>query len=275
VFKWTSGSNNILVDPGFLNSSGGDYHLSEDSPCIDAGLDSAVANEPLDVDNLTRILGSHVDLGAYEYVLPESKDFVSDTYKIRSHYWTLFSLPVRPVDPDPLMVLNEINLPKASLQYWRNDGTGDFQSYGATFGWTGPLERGHAYWLLDTDSTTDHSLSVKGYLPTSDFELAIPSHTDAPYWIMFGTPFSVNVACDNIQFTNPSIDSGNHSWLDASQLKMVSSKALGFDPVAQNYFTAGPSSTHPDISMFQPWYGYWLLVTNSGELTIKFPNPTP
>jgi parallel beta-helix repeat protein len=57
----------------------GDLHLKTGSPCIDKGSDAAVtvppfpadsSNQPLDLDGHARIVGAHVDLGAYEYAPP-------------------------------------------------------------------------------------------------------------------------------------------------------------------------------------------------------------
>ena len=53
-------SNDIVMDPGFVNESGGDYHLTASSPAIGAGIQ---ADQPaLDRDGRTR---SSADLGAY------------------------------------------------------------------------------------------------------------------------------------------------------------------------------------------------------------------
>jgi hypothetical protein len=85
---WT-GTGNVNVDPQFvaLGARGiegewidGDYRLSGASACIDAGSNSSLPADvldldgdgniaeqlPLDLDNETRILGTRVDMGAYE-----------------------------------------------------------------------------------------------------------------------------------------------------------------------------------------------------------------
>lgn len=73
------GEGNIDTDPqfaqtGYLNSGQsfieGDYHLVEESPCIDAG-DPAFAAAPdeTDIDGEPRVSGAKVDLGADELVL--------------------------------------------------------------------------------------------------------------------------------------------------------------------------------------------------------------
>jgi hypothetical protein len=56
------GEGNLDVDPSFW--AAGDYHLSGDSPAIDAGHRVGVVT---DLDNSFRYLGSAPDMGAYEW----------------------------------------------------------------------------------------------------------------------------------------------------------------------------------------------------------------
>jgi hypothetical protein len=80
-------TGNFGADPQFVRNPNlsattpdyGDLHLQTGSPCIDRGSDAAVtvppfpadsSNHPLDLDGKLRIVGTHVDLGAYEYVPP-------------------------------------------------------------------------------------------------------------------------------------------------------------------------------------------------------------
>jgi parallel beta-helix repeat protein len=61
------GQGNSSVDPLFVNRGGGNFHLMPGSPCVDAGDDPAVTAGEMDLDGKPRILGAHVDIGAYEY----------------------------------------------------------------------------------------------------------------------------------------------------------------------------------------------------------------
>ncbi|MCD4657987.1 MAG: PKD domain-containing protein [Planctomycetes bacterium] len=64
---FTPGSHgNLSSDPLFTNAAGGDYHLQNNSPCIDAG-DNALVPIGLttDLDGNARIVAT-VDMGAYE-----------------------------------------------------------------------------------------------------------------------------------------------------------------------------------------------------------------
>ena len=68
-FTVTSGVNNLTQPPQFANLAAGDYHLTAVSPCINAGNNSFIANAT-DLDGNLRIVGSVVDIGAYEFQSP-------------------------------------------------------------------------------------------------------------------------------------------------------------------------------------------------------------
>jgi hypothetical protein len=79
ISDWSDGGiGNISADPAFIDRDNGDYHLSVESPCIDAGGESPNFN---DVDfnlnprgvhsiNVPRGDGSGYDIGAFEYQGP-------------------------------------------------------------------------------------------------------------------------------------------------------------------------------------------------------------
>jgi len=78
IIRWTctaplpTGTGNISVDPLFEEGS---YHISSNSPCIDAGTNMDWMWTAFDFDGDPRINGTTVDMGAYEYI-PESTGFV-------------------------------------------------------------------------------------------------------------------------------------------------------------------------------------------------------
>jgi hypothetical protein len=65
------GPGNFTFDPMFANPSAGDFHLQSTSPCINAGNNSYVSLAN-DLDGNLRVVGSAVDVGAYEFQSPGS-----------------------------------------------------------------------------------------------------------------------------------------------------------------------------------------------------------
>jgi hypothetical protein len=66
-----SHGGNITNAPLFANLALGDFRLQSNSPCINAGNNSAVY-VATDLDGNPRIVGSTVDIGAYEFQTPAS-----------------------------------------------------------------------------------------------------------------------------------------------------------------------------------------------------------
>lgn len=64
----TDGTNNIRLNPLFVNANAGDYRLSTNSPCIDKGLNDKISGYATDLAGSERRIGASVDIGAYEYV---------------------------------------------------------------------------------------------------------------------------------------------------------------------------------------------------------------
>lgn len=68
---YTGGRSNIVGNPLFVNAPAGDYHLSTNSPCIDAGTN--LPSVTVDLDGVARPLDGNkdgtqaYDMGAYEY----------------------------------------------------------------------------------------------------------------------------------------------------------------------------------------------------------------
>lgn len=75
------GLGNIDADPCFVDAGGGDFRLSSDSPCIDAGDNSEPNLGATDMDGHPRIIDGDcndaevVDMGAYEFNYAYMGDF--------------------------------------------------------------------------------------------------------------------------------------------------------------------------------------------------------
>ncbi len=63
---YKNSTGNLAGDPLFLDATGGEYRLSPDSPCVDAGADYTKKTGKYDLDSGARKVGK-VDMGAYEF----------------------------------------------------------------------------------------------------------------------------------------------------------------------------------------------------------------
>jgi hypothetical protein len=82
---------NISRDPLFVDRAHGDFHLTAGSPCIDAGDDSLISIGQRDGDGRARIIGQHVDIGAYEFgaLGPRTMQDAIDALKVSGGLQTL------------------------------------------------------------------------------------------------------------------------------------------------------------------------------------------
>jgi len=78
-----TGNHNIDSDPLFANALAGDFHLLKDSPCIDAGFNSALSIPVSDFEGDDRIMDGNgdgtatVDMGSDEYIYISAGRFYS------------------------------------------------------------------------------------------------------------------------------------------------------------------------------------------------------
>ncbi|MBF0497894.1 MAG: VCBS repeat-containing protein [Deltaproteobacteria bacterium] len=70
------GDNPVTAAPLFVNDSTADFHLTQNSPAIDAG--SSVDAPTFDYDGRSRPQGHGWDIGAYEYPKDTNFDFNGD-----------------------------------------------------------------------------------------------------------------------------------------------------------------------------------------------------
>ncbi len=74
-----AGPGNINADPLFVDPDNGDYHLTADSPCVNAGDPEFVPEEgETDIDGEPRVVGGRVDMGSDEYLITCDGDFDLD-----------------------------------------------------------------------------------------------------------------------------------------------------------------------------------------------------
>ncbi|MBW8040793.1 MAG: hypothetical protein FVQ85_12420 [Planctomycetes bacterium] len=110
-----------FVEPGYWDDANGvwvdgDYHLLPDSPCIDAG-DPNYVPEPneTDLDGRPRVIGSRIDMGAYEYsysplmqaevrIVPRTINLKSKGIWIAAFLWLPGDYNVADIDPNSVFL---------------------------------------------------------------------------------------------------------------------------------------------------------------------------
>ena len=118
------GVGNINYDPCFADPCNCDYHLLEDSPCIDTGDPNYMA-EPneTDLDGKPRLLDGNkdglavVDMGAYEYrpsiavevkIIPRTINLASKGKLIGCYIWLPEECNVSDIDYNSILLEDEI-----------------------------------------------------------------------------------------------------------------------------------------------------------------------
>jgi len=121
------GEGNINADPCFVEPGyrdvndawiEGDYHLLQDSWCIDAG-DPNYVSEPneTDLDGKPRVMGGRIDMGAYEYsppipaearIIPRTINLASKGNCITCYIWLPEQYNVADIEPNSVFLEGEI-----------------------------------------------------------------------------------------------------------------------------------------------------------------------
>lgn len=68
-YSSTLQNNYTSTAPGFVDEANGDYHLTANSPCVNAGTNKAPYLPETDMDSETRIMAGMADIGADEYTM--------------------------------------------------------------------------------------------------------------------------------------------------------------------------------------------------------------
>jgi len=111
-----------FVSPGYWDVNGvwvdGDYHLLQNSPCIDAGDPNYLSScNETDLDGKPRIIGGRIDMGAYEYsttipaevrITPRTINLASKGNWIICYIWLPEDYNVADIDPNSVFLEEQI-----------------------------------------------------------------------------------------------------------------------------------------------------------------------
>jgi hypothetical protein len=178
------GDGDISEDPLFADPQAGDYHLTIDSTCTDAGDNASPYLSALDWDGEDRVTGDAVDIGADEYVTyyteapdpePECGGPLFGGSQAGYPAWVWFSIPLTPdcvvgsgcADPNALLGFD------CSGRLWHWDKYGkSSQVYRPPF-ITWDLAAGDGYLLyLEAGVTNPGYEGITPFIPWSfDFKL--------------------------------------------------------------------------------------------------------
>lgn len=211
-----------------------------------------------------RIFVGCEDGNLYAYSTVDQAESFSTSSDFLETGWNFISIPAIPQDPSPQSVFAGIDVPSSSLQFWTGNS---FQRYGESFGWTGPIELGIPYWILNLQSP--QGLQLQGIPITSDQILTFQGDFSGPHWIAFGVPMNQQMSISDLQFK---ITSGSDwfDWDTAVNRNWITGMAQGYNAESASFFTVGINSVS-DTSVLEPWKGYWLLIMTPDTLSIRFP----
>jgi len=125
ILNWNIGSiidDPCLVQLGYRNANDlwidGDYHLLENSPCINTGNPHLIAeSDETDIDGDPRLINGRVDIGADEFsnivaylaIYHHTLNLASKAQWIKCHIWLSEGNNVADIDPNSILLGNEEN----------------------------------------------------------------------------------------------------------------------------------------------------------------------
>jgi hypothetical protein len=175
--------------------------------------------------------------------------------------WSLLSLPLQPVNPDPVSVFSGISI-DGNLYRWDNPVQGLFIYDSWNPGDFGNVNVENGYWL---QSASPGIISYQAY-PSSGGTHDIPLPTAG--WAIMGCPFEVDK-----QWADTMVKHGTDTVpiLTAAQTNnWMSSTGYWWDAATQGLSDFGLPEDFIDWNIIQPWHGYWVQTyVNDITLTLQ------
>ncbi|MBT4033539.1 MAG: right-handed parallel beta-helix repeat-containing protein [Candidatus Marinimicrobia bacterium] len=165
-------TNYFKIDAVFIDESNGDYHLSNISPLIDQGNNSAPNLTDFDIEHNPRIMGSSVDIGAYEF---QGDASVVDAWNPLTNQYARYLdvdiptgwLASLPIERDLSSLPTTVTWTEVNDAAYADNCEYTFYPDGTRYSLCGYIE-GFAKWSLGSDSKTlmitTGSAVIKSYL---------------------------------------------------------------------------------------------------------------
>ena len=258
---------NVTMDPSCLDGYNplldSNYRITDDSPCYNAGDDSKVSWDWLDMDGKPRIVGTHVDIGASEFARVEAPSFTPG-----GGYFN-----------PPINVYMQTNTQNATIRY-TTDGTAptgtstlyDPGNPPLLTGYTVLKARAFKPYYADSDVTT------ATYTPQVATPYFNPDGSN-PYYPIFPNP--VTIYCDTpgatIHYTTNGTTPTSASPVYASPVMVDHIMTLKAIACYSGYVDSDVASELYDLTI---WTGYMHMFPPDGSaagtvtLSCEQPNVT-
>ncbi|WP_320042293.1 LamG-like jellyroll fold domain-containing protein [uncultured Desulfobacter sp.] len=228
----SGGNNRVAASPRFVDQDADDYHLQQNSPAIDLGVDAGLT---VDADENQRPYGSTADIGAYEYQgegLPSISITKAGPAFAAESGQTQFVLTVFNEGVTTLDDLRVVDALPTGATYVTGSVSDGGTLSGSTLTWDLPSMAPNSTQRIWYSVTADQDLVSENYSVTSSSD---PSITDTG--TSFITPYK------------------------------AASAALGFTPFPDGYSFAnyGSPTLDTDITASQMQTIYGAGVCNGGE----------
>jgi uncharacterized lipoprotein YddW (UPF0748 family) len=175
--------------------------------------------------------------------------------------YTLFSLPLDPVDPDPTVVLPGIRL-DGNLYRWESASQSQFMYDDWAPSVFGNLNTNEGYWLI---ATSPYTISYQAYGGNAAMrDISLPSAG----WAMVGCPFLKTAKWEDILVTNGGTTVSMQTA--AKTNNWLNSTGYWYNSSDQSQYDIGLPEDWPNTTEMQTWHGYWVnSYVNDLTLTLR------
>ena len=180
--------------------------------------------------------------------------------------WSLFSLPLQPVNPDPVVVLAGTTV-DGNLYRWDRGSQSQIMYDMWAPGLFGNLMVDEGYWLM---VAAPYTISYSANRGTPARNTSLPSAG----WNMVGCPFEREVEWQDIMVVNGSQMVPIRNAAKDPDKQWLSATGFWWDSASQSQYDVGLEEDWPSTTHLKPWHGYWLeSYVNNLKLQLRLSPP--